>query len=1322
MTIELAALDVALQATGLDTVLAAFAAVDEAGDATAGKAAGTIPFSAPGAAEVTAAVSNAVAVLDALGISSKQAAAGVAAVSVADRDLTNAQAILARAGIEVEAVTKAETSALLGQANAARAAAVALLETSRASSALRAAPGVTFRGGEPPRSAPPVTFRTGGEEPPISGALRTPPPVTFRSGGGGEPPVPPSPLESPEADDAAAESSTRLAGAYGLLSKQLLELVAAFEAYRAIRDVIATGVDFNAQIETSRLGIAAITQALGTFTDASGRAATGQAALADGLELADSVIQALQADAIKTAVPMQDLVRLFQGVAGAGLKAGASVDQIRQLTTAAALTATALGTPYEQLNTTLVQLLDGHVRITNQLVAHLGLTSQEVKQWKEQGTLVENLLATFNKFGVIGQQVQGTFRGISAEMRNAFDILSGAITRGFLTEIETGLRSALGSVLDLTTGAISSSLSGLVSLVSEGLAGAGKLVAEAINAAVRGAQELSQWFDQNRDTAEQFGKNLLTVVEDTGSILANVTKIAVELTAWVVDSPIIQGAVRAIADAIGFIADHATAIGVIGGGFAVLRFVIAPLAGELAAAAFAGEGLVAVLGAIFSPVTIAIAAISALVIGIGALNNANDEAAKRQNDARNAAVATGKSAAELTGEYRQLAQEIASGKLTDDQKKEAQEQLKTVTEELIKISPDYQAAVSAERGTILDQANAVAQLTEKRLADLVAQRDAAKATVDELTARQAMLQATIAELGKEGADEDAFRGTQQELDRTTVQLQAATKGYYDLAQGVDAAQRALSTPAHVFTPTTAPAETGNKAGVADAEAAAQIIGAAVDAEKEKLKAALDQGQLSYRQYFDALTAVEIASLDAQIRAKQAALAAADKPDERIKTQGEIAKLEEQEATLRIKNAEALRQKEQANADALIKDDARVRAAHGETYAADLAAIGRIVEAHDLEMAKAGASDDQRRASNQELLAAFTAQLDIKNDQQRVEIGLNALAHERATLESQVRAGLVPEQQAEAQLAAIEAARLPGLKQLAQQALALAEALGDPKAVAQAQALLEKIEQVSNQGNALGRLRDQFNRIMAEIEASATKTAAAIAHKLSAAFSGQDLTPAMVSYAQKLAQAAANADAAFADASAEIGQAIANGIVTGLTKGGNFLKNFGGAVLAGIGQVFDQVGQALISYGSIMTALAPFLSNPFTAGPAALAAGIALETLGKLMEAAFQGQSGAGATSPFSSGAQTINIALPGGVGGGGASLPVTQPPAVTPGAAKVPIVGQKPQTPTGSIGASAATLSTASMPVVQIVTLGRWSPEMQRDAMREIRIAMRRGL
>src|SRR6185312_15858672 len=172
-------------------------------------------------------------------------------------------------------------------------------------------------------------------------------------------------------EEVGAAAATAAIGASAFLAP-MLELFAAFEAFRGFKDFVETGTRFNSTIESARIGIAAVTTALGTLSDAQGHALTGEQAFQAGLGIADSQIAKLQVDALRTATTMQDLVGRFQAAEGAGLRAGATLDQIRQIVVGASQAAGALGVPYESLNATLVQLLNGHIRVTNRLTADLG--------------------------------------------------------------------------------------------------------------------------------------------------------------------------------------------------------------------------------------------------------------------------------------------------------------------------------------------------------------------------------------------------------------------------------------------------------------------------------------------------------------------------------------------------------------------------------------------------------------------------------------------------------------------------------------------------------------------------------------------------------------------------------------------------------------------------------------------------------------------------------------------------------------------------------------------------------------------------------------
>ncbi len=100
------------------------------------------------------------------------------------------------------------------------------------------------------------------------------------------------------------------------------------------------------------------------------------------------------------------------------------------------------------------------------------------------------------------------------------------------------------------------------------------------------------------------------------------------------------------------------------------------------------------------------------------------------------------------------------------------------------------------------------------------------------------------------------------------------------------------------------------------------------------------------------------------------------------------------------------------------------------------------------------------------------------------------------------------------------------------------------------------------------------------------------------------------------------DAAFAAIGPRIRQGIADSLHEAILQGfdiqgdtgiGAVISTFGNTLLAAFGSIMVDLGEALIQFGLVMEGLTPFLSNPFSSGPAALIAGAALVALGSAFE-------------------------------------------------------------------------------------------------------------
>lgn len=154
----------------------------------------------------------------------------------------------------------------------------------------------------------------------------------------------------------------------------------------------------------------------------------------------------------------------------------------------------------------------------------------------------------------------------------------------------------------------------------------------------------------------------------------------------------------------------------------------------------------------------------------------------------------------------------------------------------------------------------------------------------------------------------------------------------------------------------------------------------------------------------------------------------------------------------------------------------------------------------------------------------------------------------------------------------------------------------------------------------------------------------------------------------------------------ISDGIAGGLVSALDAGfekafsgagaAGFLEGFGKAVLGTLASIVQQMGAALVTFGIAMTLFGEGMKNPFTSGPAAIAAGAALIALGSALKAAVGGRGGAGGSSGSgsTSGYSTPDFLSFGvSTGGSGAATTSSAAPAAMPSVGPNYFFGNDPQ-------------------------------------------------
>lgn len=199
--------------------------------------------------------------------------------------------------------------------------------------------------------------------------------------------------------DWLSRQANRSLNALQVAPKRIIDMTAAllfFQTFRgiqtAITDSITSIIDFNEQIENSRLGMASTTTAAGQFVDQFGKALPIAEQVNIALREADSLIPKLLKVSAERGLNFEGMLSASTATAGFTRAAGFNEQQRIDVVTGIVALSQKLNISQGQIVKTIDNVIKG-VRVQNtELGSTLGITSKQVKNWREQGTLAENLL------------------------------------------------------------------------------------------------------------------------------------------------------------------------------------------------------------------------------------------------------------------------------------------------------------------------------------------------------------------------------------------------------------------------------------------------------------------------------------------------------------------------------------------------------------------------------------------------------------------------------------------------------------------------------------------------------------------------------------------------------------------------------------------------------------------------------------------------------------------------------------------------------------------------------------------------------------------
>ena len=346
-------------------------------------------------------------------------------------------------------------------------------------------------------------------------------------------------LQLDKSQQAAAASANR----FSFTFRRLIGILAAFTIVRLIvrgfTDLVRQLVLFNANIEQSRLGIAALFTAVGDVRTATGEAAESSEALALAQKEAARQTKLLRKEALQTAATFDTLLETFQVAVAPGLVAGLDLDEIRQFTVRISQAAAAIGLQQNQLAEEIRSILSGTIQArTTRIAVALGITNEDIRLAREAGVLTEFLNERFEAFKEAGIEALGTFNALLTNTRDAILLLfeEGGLEffeelKGLLADIQAlivstdigdaltpnpqavsvvraiadGLRDAVAQVRALISPEGLGGLQGLATLIGQTISVVSAVLAPVIGGILAGLNDIQNGFEALKELISGLG-------------------------------------------------------------------------------------------------------------------------------------------------------------------------------------------------------------------------------------------------------------------------------------------------------------------------------------------------------------------------------------------------------------------------------------------------------------------------------------------------------------------------------------------------------------------------------------------------------------------------------------------------------------------------------------------------------------------------------------------------------------------------------------------------------------------------------------------------
>lgn len=687
--------------------------------------------------------------------------------------------------------------------------------------------------------------------------------------------------------------------------RRLAALAATMVAFRGFAAFIKEGLRFNEVVQTAELGIGALITATSEISDPFGRVLKDAEALSVAIGLAERQVQKLRVAGLQTAATTEELVQAYQSATAAGIAAGLSLDEIRKITVQIVQAAGAIGLPMQQLEQEVRSILDATIDRNSRVARVLNITNEQVRLAKSQNTLADMLNRKLQAFNVAGEEAMNTWRVIKSNIQEAFQVFAGTATEPFFDQLTKTGKAALLQVFDMDASEISRRFLPIVQAMQIFFDEMGHRAAQFVEGALRSAERLGQWFDENKEAVRSFSIAFFDSLEqarifftETGDLLGELIELITGGEGLIGAFDALSGAIGTFAAIISVAADGIERLGEVLGGPEMIGGITA---------------IVGVLVALVNPVVgakIALTGLGIAVAGVAAEIGKKNRLLGESARALDTEFRNNQRAIRQTGTLIQELQSLDDTiKETNDEKERtsALRRQAEVIERLLELHPDWREEIDKARESGKNLREEIERLTRA----MVGQQQARVFLIERLAEIQAEDLRLLLLIQKTSKDTSAE--TQALIDQETQKLAALNAERRRAVELLDQSLLLLDSISGVSVKPTVrnPDNDAAKRALNDFTQAAR---ARIDRIKEELKtfeelqkAAFDTFQMGIDHYFNSLTQESAAATQEIIGILEDLKVKTADAGEKAKIDAEIFELNEEQQRNVIKNLQGMKQ-------------------------------------------------------------------------------------------------------------------------------------------------------------------------------------------------------------------------------------------------------------------------------------------------------------------------------------------------------------------------------------------------------------------------------